>query len=159
MILSWGAAYSGFQKWLLACDLRDFDYHDAAGFGDGAGFDAAGAITGLGWKSVFSVHAGAQYQATQRLSLRLGYEFNTDPIDSSTAFFNVASPLIIQDIASVGLSFAVRENVILSAAYLHGFENSVSGPFQVPGVGPIPGTSVTSRVSADAAVVGVTVRY
>jgi long-chain fatty acid transport protein len=159
MILSWGVAYSGFERWLFACDVRWFDYRDTTGFGDPAGFDANGAVTGLGWRSVFSVHTGVQYQATQRLFLRLGYEYNEDPINSDTAFLNTVSPLISQQIGSVGLSYFATEKLVLSLAYLHGFENSVSGPFQVPGVGPLPGTSVTSRVSADALGLGVTVRY
>ena len=38
--LSLGTAYTGFENWLLACDVRYFDYGDAAGFGTPAGFNA-----------------------------------------------------------------------------------------------------------------------
>ena len=44
-------------------------------------------------------------------------------------------------------------------AYLHGFQNQVSGPLQFPGLGPIPGTSVTSNISADALAAGLTIQY
>lgn len=159
MIISLGTAYTGFERWLLACDVRYFDYRNTAGFGDPAGFDASGAVTGLGWRSIFSVHTGAQYQATQRLVLRMGYQYNDNPIGSDEAFFNIASPLIVQHIVSTGLSYNLTDQLVFSMAYLHGFENSVSGPLQVPGVGPLAGTSVTSRISADALAAGVTVRY
>jgi long-chain fatty acid transport protein len=159
MILSLGTAYTGFEKWLLACDVRYFDYHNTAGYGDPAGFDATGAMTGLGWQSVASVHLGAQYQATQRLYLRMGYEFNGNPIGSDEAFFNVASPLIIQHVVSTGFSYHMTDQVSLSLAYVHGFENSVTGPIQIPGVGPLVGTSVTNKISADAISAGVAVRY
>ena len=159
MILSLGTAYTGFQNWLLACDVRYFDYHNTAGFGDPAGFSPSGAVTGLGWQSILSVHLGAQYQATQRLSLRMGYAFNDNPIGSEAVFFNAASPLISQHLVSTGMSYGVTEQVILSLAYIHGFENTVSGPIQFPGTGPLAGTSVASRVSADAISAGVTVRY
>jgi long-chain fatty acid transport protein len=159
MIISLGTAYRGFEKWLLACDVRFFDYGNTAGFGSPAGFDSSGAVTGLGWNSIVSVHTGAQYQATQRLCLRLGYEFNDTPITSDTAFFNVASPLIIQHIVSTGFSYNLTDQLILSMAYLHGFENSVSGPFYAPGVGPLAGTSVTSSLSADALAAGLALRY
>lgn len=159
MILSLGTAYTGLERWLLACDVRYFDYRNTSGFGTPAGFSESGAVTGLGWNSIVSVHLGAQYQATQRLLLRMGYEFNENPIGSDEVFFNVASPLIIQHIVSTGLSYDLTEQVRLSLAYLHGFENTVTGPMQAPGIGPIPGTSVTSRVSADAVALGINVRY
>ncbi len=159
MILSLGTAYSGYRNWLFACDVRYFDYGNTPGFGDPAAFDAAGRVTGLGWKSVVSVHTGVQYRATERLYLRCGYQYNDNPIGSSESFFNVASPLIIQHVISTGLSYRLAGNVLLSLAYVHGFENQSSGPMQLPGVGPLPGTSVTSRVSADALDAGVTVQY
>lgn len=159
MILSLGTAYTGFERWLLACDVRYFDYHNTNGYGDPAEYNAAGGLIGLGWKSVVSLHLGAQYQATQRLKLRFGYEYNGNPIDSDTAFANVASPLIIQHIASTGLTYDLTDQLSLSLTYVHGFENSVSGPFKVPGVGALAGTSVTSKVSADALAAGVSMRY
>ncbi len=159
MIISLGTAYTGFERWLLACDVRYFDYHGTAGFGAPAGFDASGAATGLGWRSVIAVNLGAQYQATERLYLRFGYAFNDNPIGSDAVLFNVASPLIIQHIVSTGLSYNVTEKLIFSLAYLHGFENSASGPIQLPGLGALPGTSVTSTLSADALAAGITMRY
>ncbi|MHB1033309.1 MAG: OmpP1/FadL family transporter [Pirellulales bacterium] len=159
LILSLGTAYSGVENWVFACDVRYFDYAHAAGFGDSAGFDASGRVTGLGWKSIVSVHTGAQYQATERLYLRLGYQYNDNPIGANEVFFNVASPLIIQHVVSTGLSYNLTSNLVLSVAYLHGFENEATGPFQAPGVGPLAGTSATSSVSADALTAGFTVRY
>jgi len=159
MILSLGTAYKGFERWLLACDVRYFDYRNTAGFGDAAAYSPTGAVTGLGWQSVVSVHLGAQYQAARRLILRFGYQYNDNPIGSDEAFFNVASPLIIQHVASTGLTYSITDRLSFSLAYVHGFENSVSGPFQLPAVGALAGTSVTSKISADALVAGVTMRY
>ncbi|MBN1394905.1 MAG: outer membrane protein transport protein [Pirellulales bacterium] len=159
MIISLGTAYTGFERWLLALDVRYFDYGNTAGFGDPAGYDAAGAVTGLGWNNIVSAHFGAQYRATERLLLRFGYEFNENPIDTDVVFFNAASPLICQHIASTGLTFFPTERLSLSLAYLHGFENSATGPMNLPGIGAVAGTSVTSRVSADALAFGANMRY
>ena len=79
MIVSLGTAYSGIENWLFACDVRYFDYAHAAGFGDPAGFAPDGRVTGLGWKSIVSVHLGAQYQATERWYVRLGYRVQRQP--------------------------------------------------------------------------------
>ena len=145
MILSLGTAYTGFEKWLLACDVRYFDYHNTAGYGDPAGFDATGAMTGLGWQSIASVHLGAQYQATQRLYLRMGYEFNDNPIGSDEVFFNVASPLIIQHVVSTGFSFHMTDQVSLSLAYVHGFENSATARYKFPERARLRGRRLPAR--------------
>jgi len=159
MIISLGTAYSGFENWLFACDVRYFDYAGTAGFGNAAGFDANGAVTGLGWQNIVSVHTGVQYRASDRLSLRLGYQYNDNPIRSNEVFFNAASPLVIQHVISTGLSYCLAENLSLSLAYLHGFENRSTGAIHGPGAGPLPGTSVTSRISADALSAGLTLQY
>ena len=51
------------------------------------------------------------------------------------------------------------QNWMASAAYIHGFENSVTGPLHGPTGAAIPGTSVTSRVSADELNLGITKRF
>ena len=159
LILSLGTAYTGFERWLLACDVRYFDYRNTAGYGDPAGYSPTGAVTGLGWRSVVSVNMGAQFQATQRMILRFGYAYNDSPIKGDAAFFNIASPLIVQHIVSTGMTYSLTDRLLLSLTYLHGFENSVTGPMVLPGVGSLAGTSVTSKISADALAAGVTMRY
>jgi long-chain fatty acid transport protein len=159
MILSLGLAYSGFEDWLFACDVRYFDYERAQGYGDPAAFDATGKVTGLGWKSVVSVHTGVQYHATERLYLRAGYQWNENPIPSEDTFFNVASPLIVGNVVSAGFSYHLTGNLILSLAYIHGFESQSTGPFVLPVAGPLAGYSVTSKISADALGMGLTLRY
>ena len=85
-MISWGIAYKGLPKTLIDVDLRYIDYANSSLFGtkvvDG----------GLGWQSVFAVALGAQYQATDRLTLRGGYLYNTNPIRSVTTLFNAQAP-------------------------------------------------------------------
>jgi long-chain fatty acid transport protein len=139
--------------------VRYFNYSGADGFGSPAAFAPNGTVTGLGWKDTVSVHTGAQYYATQNLALRMGYQYNSSPIRNDDAFFNVASPLVIEHVLGVGFSYRLTCNEILSVAYLHGFQNEVSGPIQAPGLGAIPGTSVTSAISADALSAGIAIQY
>ena len=158
MIISVGTAYTGFDRWLLACDVRYFDYADAAGLAiRRASMPRARGrvLAGGAWHP--SPFTGAGYQATKRLFLRFGYEYNDNPIGSDEAFFNIESPLIVQHIVWTGLTYNLTDQ-LSSLAYLHGL-NTASGPIQTPGVGPLPGTSVTSQVSADAFAAGLTVHY
>jgi long-chain fatty acid transport protein len=142
LIASIGASYSGLENYVFACDLRYLDYADTAGF-ESAAFDETGAITGLGWNSVMAVALGVQRRMTDRLTLRCGYDFNENPVPSANTSVNAASALIIKHWLCLGLSYQVLSNAVCSVAYVHGFQNSITGPIQTP-LGAVPGTSVTS---------------
>jgi long-chain fatty acid transport protein len=157
MIVSLGAAYSGFDRFLLALDIRYVNYRDTKGFGP-AGFDATGAVTGVGWDSVVLVAAGVQYRLSEAVSLRMGYTFNTNPIPDAVTSFNAAAPTIYEHVLYAGASYQLTGALALSLSYFHVFGNSITGPIVGPR-GPIPGTSVTSKAEADALTFGVTLRF
>jgi long-chain fatty acid transport protein len=157
LMASTGVSYTGFDRWLLAADFRFVDYHNTPGFSQ-FGFDQFGAAKGLGFDSVFCVALGAQYKLTDCLALRCGYTFNTNPIPDSRAAFNVASPVIIEHTLCVGASYNVSQCLTLSVAYAHLFQNSITGPYITP-LGTVPGSSVSSTVSADSLLVGASVKF
>lgn len=120
-IYSWGVAYKGFDRSLIDVDLRYLDYANAGLFGQSV------RDGGLGWNSVFALAIGGQYELTDRVTLRGGYLFNTNPIPAPATLFNVQLPGIIQHTLSFGASLKLTEDVTLSAAWVHGFRNSVQG--------------------------------
>jgi long-chain fatty acid transport protein len=120
-IYSWGVAYKGIERALIDVDLRYLDYANAALFGQSL------SDGGLGWRSVFAVAIGAQYALTDRLTLRGGYLFNTNPIPVEGTLFNVQLPGIIQHTLSFGASLKLTDDITCSAAWVHGFRNSIQG--------------------------------
>lgn len=162
LIVSAGAAYAGFPRWLFAADVRYIDYANADGFRQ-SGFGPNGAVQGLGWRSIFGLCAGMQYQCTDCLFLRLGYSYNQSPVsqplapDSPLATITIAAPSIIEHAIYVGATWHASESLLLSIAYAHGFENSLSGIYRGPTV-IVPGSNVRSSASADALLIGATVR-
>ncbi len=157
MVASIGTSYTGFERWVIGLDLRYFDYANTPGFED-SGFNADGSVKGLGWNSIMSLALGVQRQVSERLVVRGGYCFNENPISSESAQYNVASPLISQHTVHMGASLTMKHGWIGSVAYTHAFENSVTGTIKSTG-GEIPGSSVTSTISADVLSMGVTKRY
>jgi long-chain fatty acid transport protein len=157
LILSMGAAYSGWRSVLVAVDVRYIDYENTDGY-DATGFGPDLALRGTGFRSVWATTLGVQYRPTDRLYLRMGYTYNQNPITSETAYFNAGCPLIVEHTLSLGGSYHFRQNLIFSVVWVHAFENSVSGSYQTP-AGPLPFTSMTSTVSADALGAGFTLRY
>lgn len=149
MTVSLGAAYAGFENWLIALDLRYLDYANADGFGDAAQYEASGRLQGLDWSSVMALAVGVQRSLGERVFVRSGYTYNQNPIKESEAFYNVATPLFYEHMISVGGSYKLNNSLALNIAYSHYVENSRTGPIVLPGTGAVPGSSVTNEMSAD----------
>jgi long-chain fatty acid transport protein len=157
-IASLGAAYTGLDKWTFAADVRYIDYENTDGF-DKGGFASTGAVSGFGWDSIFVVALGTQYQVSDRFLVRAGYSYNSNPIDDSDTFFNVAAPAIIQHHIAGGFTYKVRDNFMLDASFTYGFENSISGPLVNPSIGNVPGSSVESEMSTWSIVFGLRINF
>jgi long-chain fatty acid transport protein len=157
LIASLGASCTALPRTVIALDLRYIDYRNTNGF-NSSGFGAGGAVSGLGWDSVFVAALGVQYKLTDALSLRAGYTYNTNPIPDQQAFFNIGAPLVLEHTVAVGASYQVSKSLLLSVAYAHSFANSITGPYVTP-FGPLPGTYVQSTSSADFIQLGATLQF
>lgn len=156
-IISLGTSYVGIEGVTLAADLRYLDYNNTKGFGD-SGFNPDGSLRGLGLRSIFALALGAQFQLTDRLTTQVGYSWSENPISSSQTMANIASPLLIQNMLSTGLSYQVTDALVLTMAYTHAFQNSQKGPITLP-FGAIPGTYVKSSASVDMFTLGAVVTF
>jgi long-chain fatty acid transport protein len=159
MIISVGTSYGGIENWLIALDVRYFDFSNTNGFGDTAVFQPDGRLGGLDWSSVVATALGVQRKIGDKWALRGGYSYNQSPIKDSEAFYNIASSLFYEHTLSTGLSYMPNRNLSFNAAYSHLFENSLSGPLIAPGIGAIPGSTFTSSVYADFFSAGISVFY
>jgi long-chain fatty acid transport protein len=157
MIVSAGVGYTGFERLILAADFRWVDFADADGFRQ-SGFSPTGAVLGVGNRSIFAMSLGAQYLLTDNISLRAGYSYNQDPVRENLTIFTVAAPTIVEHTLYVGASYRVTDALSLSFAYVHAFENGITGPYVTP-FGPLPGASVHYDTSADTFLIGATVRF
>ncbi len=155
-IVSIGTAYTGLERFTFGADLRYIDYANVQTLGD-KGFTANGAVLGAGWRSIFALALGSQYQLNSAVSLRLGYTWNGNPIPDKQSFVNTASPVLIQNTIYTGATWNISDNVALSASYAHGFENSIRGPLVTP-AGSVPYATVTNLTSADLAMFAVSVK-
>jgi long-chain fatty acid transport protein len=158
-IVSLGTSYTGIERWMFATDVRYFDWKNTSGTaGNPAQFAPDGTLTGLGWRSTWSVSLGSQYQLTDAVALRAGYAFSQSPITDATAGFNVGTPLILQQSFNVGSTLKLSKSLAAHIVYVYQPQNSVNGPFQTP-VGPVPGSNVGYSVSAHAISLGLTASF
>jgi long-chain fatty acid transport protein len=104
-----------------------------AGPGAGPGcLGASGSSIGFGWDDVSALKIGIEYQWDSRLVLRAGYNHSDNPVQARDVTFNILAPGVVQDHLTLGFTYGLGGNSELTLAYMHAFENSVSGPASNP---------------------------
>ncbi len=156
LIVSIGASYAGWENWLLAADVRYFDFANTDGFGDPAVFDRTGKLDGVGWRSVMAVAMGAERTVSDALAVRFGYLFNENPVSDYNSFFNIPAATIYQHMLSTGATISPSDWLSINLAYSYFPPLERTGPIFAPGVGAIPGTSVTNRLDVHQLSFGIT---
>ena len=150
----------------LALDYRIVNYENTEGF-EKAGWTQTASVQGFGWENISIVSAGIQYKGINRLPLRVGYTYSSNPISSELAFFNIPATAIIKNAYQFGLSYEFGERFVLDAVYHYGDSNgSTSGPALNPmfisgdnPYGAVPGTEVSYDMTTSMFQVGVSYRF
>ena len=124
----------------LAGDFQRINYSDVSSVGNPstnllacAGGNTASCLggdngAGFGWSDVNVWKIGVQYQATERLALRAGYNHTDNPVQARDVTINILAPGVVQDHVTLGLTYTTKGGGELTFAYMHAFENSVTGP-------------------------------
>ena len=158
-IYSIGLGLSG-NKLDFALDARYVDYENTEGFeasgwqisnsGPSEGFPT-GAVNGFGWDSMVILSTGLQYKVTDKLPVRIGFTYSSNPIKNELAFFSTPATAVIQNAAQFGLGYTISDKLEINAVYHHGFRgDGSSGQLLSPmaitpnnPLGKIPGSSVS----------------
>jgi len=130
-ILSFGVGYSN-ETFDLAVDYRMVDYENTGGFeekgwviaeeGMMAGYPT-GAVKGFGWKNIHIISAGLQYKGINKLPLRVGYTYSSNPIDEELAFFSVNATAVVKNAFQFGFGYEISDKFTLNGVYHHGASN------------------------------------
>lgn len=148
-----GLAWSPTAKLQTAADVKFYTYSSTKGF-DQSGYNADGSVKGFGWDDIMVVALGAQYAATDKVTLRGGYNYSGNPIPDELSMFNLPAPAVVQHNISGGLGFKVRPGVEVNVSGYVALENEISGPMMRPTA--VPGTNVKNSMSEKSILVGFT---
>lgn len=164
-IFSLGLGYSS-GNFDLALDFRRVDYENTDGFSE-TGWTSTGSVAGFGWENMSILSVGLQFKGIDKLPLRAGYTYSSNPINSDVAFFNVPATAIIQNAYQIGLSYIATDNITIDAVYHHGASaGETSGQLldprlaQVnPPYGAIPRSEVSYDMTTDLIMVGISYKF
>jgi long-chain fatty acid transport protein len=160
-ILSLGTGYST-DKVDLALDVRQVFYENTEGFSE-KGWTETGSVSGFGWKDMTVVSFGVQYKGFDKLPVRLGYTYSTNPIDPQLAFFSTPATAIIKNAFQVGLGYEFSDQFTLNGVYHYGTssgstEGKLMNPQLVqafPPYGEIPGSTVSYTMTTSMVMFGI----
>ncbi|HEU4353582.1 MAG TPA: outer membrane protein transport protein [Burkholderiales bacterium] len=156
-----GVAFKATPKLTIAADYQRIYYNKVKSvgnpsnqpnctptppFGPGVGPDclgASGSSIGFGWQNVDAFKIGIEYQWSNALVLRAGYNKSDNPITPRDVTFNILAPGVIEEHMTLGFTYSWSKTGEITMAYMHAFENSVSGPANNPYF-PVGGTETIS---------------
>ncbi len=164
-ILSFGLGYST-GDFDLAVDYRFVDYENTNGFGE-KGWNPTGSVKGFGWKNMNVISVGLQYKGIEKLPLRVGYTYSSNPIDSELAFFSIPATAIIENAFQFGTSYPITDNFKLNGVYHYGTSgDKTEGQMLNPGLvsstnpyGAVPGTKVGYEMTTGMVMLGLTYTF
>jgi len=126
-----GLAFDATPDLTLMFDYKHIFYSDVPTVGDSTQtgtFFGADNGPGFGWADVDAFKFGAEWRANEDWTLRAGYAYNTNPIDSEDVTLNILAPGVVQHHITGGFSYMVTpsSSIDFSGAYMPNV--SVSGP-------------------------------
>lgn len=141
----------------LYADARWIHYSGTEGF-EGEGFNDDGSIAGLGWDDMWVAAVGIEQGVGERLVLRAGYNYGSNPIPFENTFYNIPAGVHASHHLSVGVGWAASDRLSLNLAYSHEFNHAQSGRWQSP-AGSVPGTKVETTLLIHSVSLGFSYRF
>ena len=161
-IFSIGMGYSA-DKWDFALDYRSVNYENADGFAE-KGWTSTASVAGFGWQNIDVVSVGLQLKMIDKMPLRFGYTYSSNPIQSELAMFSVEATAVIKNAFQFGFGYEISDTLTFNGVYHHGDSNgATTGPMLSPQAitatnpyGALPGSEVSYTMKTDLVMFGFT---
>ncbi len=114
-----GVGYKLSDKWLWAFDFKWLDWNSVSTLREQP------AEGGFGWRDQYVYCLGNQYQLTDKVALRMGYNYGRSAIPNDKVFANALFPAVTEHHAGIGIGVNTSKDSQLSFAFDHGFKNSM----------------------------------
>jgi long-chain fatty acid transport protein len=124
-----GFGYKFNQSLRLATDIKWINWSDTMGKNlPSWSTNSSGATPwNCDWDDQFVYAIGIEFDATDDLHLRAGYNYGKTPISSDRAFENIAFPAIQEHHYTVGLGWDINKKMSINAGFMYAPENTISG--------------------------------
>ncbi|WP_198266238.1 OmpP1/FadL family transporter [sulfur-oxidizing endosymbiont of Gigantopelta aegis] len=136
-----GIAWKATDQLLVGFDVQQINFSDVKSIGNELNsgpnnsgnpmFNPANYLgtnngSGFGWDDMTVYKLGGEYQWNKQLTLRAGYSYADQPISKSETMFNILAPAVIEEHASLGMTYVLPQGSEISMYYYHAFSNKVT---------------------------------
>jgi long-chain fatty acid transport protein len=126
-----GIAVKATPQITTAFDVERIQYAGVTSVGNSPNIPAQYGSTngpGFGWSNMTVFKLGVAYAYDPSLTLRAGFNHNTQQIGADAAFLNILAPGVVQNHLTLGSTWKLADKSELSVAYIHAFSQTVTGP-------------------------------
>ncbi len=125
-----GLAYDLMPQLTLMADYQRIFYSGVDAVANSSTAQAAYGSTGgpgFGWHDVNVYKVGAEYRLNPMWTLRAGYAYSDNPVQTSDVMFNILAPGVVTHHFTVGASYKVSEHSTIDAAFVYAPEVKTTG--------------------------------
>ncbi|MCI4680686.1 outer membrane protein transport protein [Rhodoblastus acidophilus] len=97
---------------------------------------------GFGWKDVDVIAIGFEWMYNDRLTLRAGYSYSSQPVTAANVMLNILAPGVVTNHIGGGFTYKWTHNSDIDFSALYSPRTSVSGQEYVPGFGYNPYSNI-----------------
>lgn len=84
---------------------------------------------GFGWENQLVYKVGAEYNYTDNITLRGGWNYGKSPINEDREIiFNLLAPATTEHHLTLGVAYKLDAEFEINASYIHAFKNTQAGP-------------------------------
>ncbi len=87
---------------------------------------------GFGWQDMTVYKLGVDWQQSDNLVLRAGYNHSSQPIPNGETFFNLLAPGVVEDHLTAGATWTLQNKSELTFALMYAMEKTVKGSNSIP---------------------------
>lgn len=135
-----GIAVKAAPKTTVAFDIQQINYSDVKSIANAVSnslvappANGLGSTNGSGfkWRNQTVYKLGVEYEYSNSLVLRAGYNYGKSPVRGDTmndVTFNILAPGVVEQHLTLGTTWTLANKSELTVSYMHAFSNSVTGP-------------------------------
>ena len=126
-IFSFGTALKLGTKTDVAIDGMYTKYKGVEGFGSPGGI-VDGIVYPFGWRDIWTIKAGVRHQATEKLNLRLGYNYSQTPLRYEVILTGTGAPATFENHFCGGLGYKIFPFLSAEASFYYVPRKHLHGP-------------------------------
>ena len=157
LIISFGTGLEPNDRLGIAIDGMWTKYRGVNGFG-GPGGVVDGIVYPFGWRNIWTFKTGVRYQATEKVSVRGGYNYSQTPILAEKVLTGTGAPATFQNHFTGGLGLQMFPFLTAEAGFYVVPREHIRGPF-LSLEGPVPDSVMDTSNSIVSAQIGLNFRF